>query len=124
MAKAFTSTMGETVAASDRRHSEEFTMNIRYSEEITENLRPKHGLSQPVYAPGSFSKVEKWKVDRVYIFLCSMTVICMGALIWHPSPDTQAAVASIWVSAAALGQYLLKYAYRGPKDKRKKYLPQ
>jgi len=108
------------VARSDKHHSEEINVSIRYSEETIENLQPEYGISYPVQGPSTFSKVEKWKVDRVYYFLCFTTIICIGALIWRPLPDIQATVASTWVSAATLSRYLLKNAYHGAKNKHKK----
>lgn len=109
--------------AGDRHHNEEFDLRIRYSQEVSEKLRPEQGISYPVQGPGDFGKVEKWRVDRAYIFLCVTTIICMGALIWCPSPVTQAAVASIWASSATLTRYLLKHAYPTSTSRKRKAPP-
>lgn len=98
--------------AGDKQYSEEFNLRIRYSEEISENKRPEPGLAMPVLGPEEKSKMEKWRITRVFLYLIITSAMCMGALIASPHHVVQVGILCIWGSAVALGKYLLSRVYR------------
>ena len=96
----------------DRRHSEEFSVQIRYSEEIAENFEPARDVMRTVEGP-SIVWAEKWRINRVFNFMSVTTVICLGAVILCPIPVVQIVAGTIWAGAAALSRHLLSSAYNG-----------
>jgi hypothetical protein len=103
----------------DRHRREEISLSVKYVKEIEEDL-PGREIIQPVLGPNHSVSADTWKINRVFHLLCFVSLVCLGTLLFNPSPVVQVTVISIWTSTAALARFLLKNSYSGSRNAKRR----
>jgi hypothetical protein len=102
----------------DDSDNEDSSAQIKYSEEVVEQFKPDKIIVDPVLGPNIYIRAEKWRINRVFYFLCFISVACLATVMISPQLPVEIAVASIWSGAVALSRYLLSSAYGGTGRKK------
>jgi hypothetical protein len=98
---------------SDEMHYPEVNTTTKYNQ-ISEDEEAKPGKAEVIVGPTQYLKVKKWRINRVFYFLISISVICLTTTALVPDPAVQATALAIWAGSAGLARYLLADAYRKP----------
>jgi hypothetical protein len=84
---------------------EQFDLEITFRREYVEDEHPMGDLVFPAQSPDSYIRVSAPAVNKILIFLATMSIVCLGALVIAHVPIVQAAAVLIWLGS-------LRFAYQ------------